>query len=559
MKTVETDVLIVGAGPAGAACAAFLSKYDVANLMISRHRSTAESPRAHITNQRTMECLRDAGLERECMAYASPPGHIEHTFWLRSMAGEELARAYSWGNDPERKGDYEVASPCLMCDLPQTRLEPLLVADAARSGSQVRFNTELESFDQDADGVSAAVKDRLTGEAIRIRAKYMVGADGARSRIAEQLKLPLIGKHGLGHAINVLCEIDLSNHVRYRHASLYATIQPGSSIWAPVGVVRMVRPWDQWLVALMVPDAVGVPSLPPKILSLSTWSINDIVAQHYSVGRVFCMGDAVHRHPPTNGLGSNTCVQDAFNLTWKLALVLQGKAGPALLESYNAERQPVGKQVVARANQSMGNNLHLWDLLGAGMRSALAPKEHAKAFDTPGGRTELRKTIESMKFEYHAHGVEMNVNYRSAAIVRESDAIEHKPVRDTELYYEPNTCPGSFLPHAWLGKRTSSPRVSTLDIAGKRRFTLFTGPGGEVWRKAVESATTGLGIDLHAVAIGPYLDYEDLYGRWHRVSGVQEAGCVLVRPDLHIAWRCRNLPNDPTETLDRILRQILAK
>jgi 2,4-dichlorophenol 6-monooxygenase len=316
--------------------------------MISRHRSTAESPRAHITNQRTMEFLRDAGLERECMAYASPPGHIEHTFWLRSMAGEELARAYSWGIDPERKGDYEVASPCLMCDLPQTRLEPLLVADAARSGSQVRFNTELESFDQDADGVSAAVKDRLTGEAIRIRAKYMVGADGARSRIAEQLKLPLIGKHGLGHAINVLCEIDLSNHVRYRHASLYATIQPGSSIWAPVGVVRMVRPWDQWLVALMVPDAVGVPSpspediaqrvrevigdpsLPLKILSLSTWSINDIVAQHYSVGRVFCMGDAVHRHPPTNGLGSNTCVQDAFNLTWKLALVLQGKAGPAL-------------------------------------------------------------------------------------------------------------------------------------------------------------------------------------------------------------------------------------
>ncbi len=319
MKTLETDVLVVGAGPAGGAAGVFLSKHRVTTMVISKHPSTAESPRAHITNQRTMECLRDAGLEQECMAYASPPHKIEHSFWLRSMTGEELARTYSWGNDPRRKSDYESGSPCVMCDLPQTRLEPLLLAEAARSGAHVRFSTELESFEQFEEGVTSTVKDRLTGERFKVKSRYLVGADGARSRVVEQLGIPLIGQHGLGHAINVLCEIDLGDHVRHRPASLYATVQPGSSVWAPVGVVRMVRPWDQWLIALMVPDSVGVatpsdadietrihevignPNIPIRILSQSSWSINDIVAERYSRGRVFCVGDAVHRHPPARG------------------------------------------------------------------------------------------------------------------------------------------------------------------------------------------------------------------------------------------------------------------
>ncbi len=520
MKTFETDVLVVGAGPAGGAAGVFLSKHRVTTMVISKHPSTAESPRAHITNQRTMECLRDAGLEQECMAYASPPHKIEHSFWLRSMTGEELARTYSWGNDPRRKSDYESGSPCVMCDLPQTRLEPLLLAEAARSGAHVRFSTELESFEQFEEGVTSTVKDRLTGERYKVKSRYLVGADGARSRVVEQLGIPLIGQHGLGHAINVLCEIDLGDHVRHRPASLYATVQPGSSVWAPVGVVRMVRPWDQWLIALMVPDSVGVatpsaadietrihevignPNIPIRILSQSSWSINDIVAERYSRGRVFCLGDAVHRHPPTNGLGSNTCIQDAFNLAWKLACVIQGKARHALLETYHDERQPVGRQIVARA--------------------------------------------------------EMNACYRSTAIVAEGDARDRTFDRDPELYYQPSTLPGSFLPHAWLGHRIPSSRVSTLDVAGKRQFTLFTGHGGEAWREAAHATAKRFGLPIRVVSIGPYLDFEDLYDIWRPLSGVQEAGAVLVRPDLHVAWRAAELPSDPGKSLAAVMAQILA-
>jgi len=572
---IETDVLVVGAGPAGASSAVFLSRHGVRNLVISRHRSTSETPRAHITNQRAMEALRDAALEPACRAVATPSQYIAHTFWLRTMVGEEIARVHAWGNDPARLGDYAAASPCSMCDLPQTELEPILVSEAARLGSLVRFSTELRSFEQDSGGVTAALLDRLSEQTITVRCKYLIGADGARSRVIEQLGIPLIGQQDLGLAFNVLCDMDLSDYVTHRLASLYGVIQPGSSVWAPVGVFRLVRRWDRWLIALIVPQVVGKPeptpqdveerirallghpTLPFKVLHTSRWTINDIVAERYSEGRVFCMGDAVHRHPPTSGLGSNTCIQDAFNLAWKLALVLQGKADAHLLESYNAERQPVGRQIVARANKSMAQNGILWDLLGAGTRRITSPSEHAAVFDTKDGRAALRAEIDKMDYEYHAHGVELNRQYASGAVVNEAPAAPPYP-RDPELYYQPTTRPGASLPHAWLGSRMPSPRVSTLDVAGKGRFVLFTGPGGQGWHTAAAAAAQATGVEVGVVSIGPYLDYEDLYGAWRRLCEVEEEGCVLVRPDLHVAWRSPTLPADPAATLTRVMRRLLG-
>jgi len=338
----------------------------------------------------------------------------------------------------------------------------------------------------------------------------------------------------------------------------------------------MVRPWDQWLIALIAPEAAGVPSpsaedimkriheiigdpaIPVKVLSTSWWTINDVVAEKYSVGRVFCMGDAVHRHPPTNGLGSNTCVQDSFNLAWKLALVLQGKAAPGLLDSFNAERQPVGRQIVARANKSMVQNQRLWDLFGGGLRSVLSAEDHAAVFDTPGGRATLREMLDLMQYEYHAHGVEMNRHYVSQAIVDDDSAIPFDYKRDPELYYQPSTRPGSFLPHVWLGKRAAGPRISTLDVAGKRRFTLFTGHGGDAWRDAAALASKQLGVEINVTSIGPYLDFEDTYGGWRRLSGIDESGCVLVRPDLHVGWRSARIIDNPNAVLVDVMRTILA-
>ena len=575
VKIVEVDVLVIGAGPAGAATSVFLGKAGIRTLMISRQRSTAETPRAHITNQRTMEALRDAGLEDDCMALASPGTHIEHSFWLRSMAGEELARSWSWGNDPRRSGDYRAASPCFMNDLPQTKLEPILVTEAAHLGVDVRFGWELRSFSQDVGGVVAQIIDRLTEEEITVRAQYMVGADGARSRVVEGLGLPLVGMHGLGNVFNVLCDIDLARHVEHRHGSLYSVIQPGSSYWAPVAVFRMVKAWNQWLVGLIVPQAAGKPEptladfeqriresvgddgLPIKILSTSMWTINDVYAERYSEGRVFCMGDAVHRHPPTNGLGSNTCVQDAFNLAWKLALVVKGQANPHLLESYDLERQPVGKQIVARANKSFLQNNRVWDLLGGGTRTEIAPEDHAAVFDTAEGRATLRAEIDRMKFEYHAHGVEMTRQYVSDAVIPDNTP-EPPQDHDVELTHKPSTRPGCVIPHVWLTQRTPGPRVSTLDVAGKGRFVLFTGASGNAWRGAGDTVSQRLGLDIKVVSIGAYQDYEDPYGWWSDFTGGNEEAAVLVRPDHIVGWRTLHMPAEPAAALQDAMSCILG-
>jgi 2,4-dichlorophenol 6-monooxygenase len=239
-----------------------------------------------------------------------------------------------------------------------------------------------------------------------------------------------------------------------------------------------------------------------------------------------------------------------------LAYVIQGKADARLLDSYHAERQPVGRQIVARANKSMVQNAIVWDLVGAGIGRVTSPSEHAAIFDTREGRAQLRSEIDKMKYEYHAHGVELNRQYVSEAIIGEPTPVHYE--YDSELYYQPTTHPGASLPHVWLGSRRPSPRVSTLDVAGKGRFTLFTGPGGTVWREAAVQLEESVGVEVTVIAIGPYLDYEDLYGTWRDLSEVEEDGCVLVRPDLHVAWRSISTPSDPTATLTSVMRRILG-
>jgi 2,4-dichlorophenol 6-monooxygenase len=574
VPSIETDVIVVGAGPAGGSAGLFLAKAGVGVLVISRYLGTADTPRAHIVNQRAAEVLRDAGIEEACRQVASPGSLLAHSFWLSSMTGEELARTWAWGNDPARSSEYLTASPCSMMDLPQDRMEPILLGEISRLGGHVRFGWELRSFTQDEDGVTADVLDRLSGEAVSVRAKYLVGADGARSRVVQQLGLPLVGQEGLGTSFNILCDVDLSEYTRHRNGSLFTVIQPDAA-FGPVVVFRMVKPWNQWLATLLVPAgvevepneidfleriklAIGKPDLPVTILSTSKWTINDVYAESYSSGRVFALGDAVHRHPPTNALGSNTCLQDGFNLSWKLAYVLRGLADPSLLDSFSAERQPVGQRIVTRANQSWREHLPLMGLLGAWRIAGMSEDDARDAISTSAGRRRVRDELERAAYNYMAHGVDMGARYSSGAFVDDSfpeSAVDH----DAELYYVPSTKPGSYLPHAWLVKREPSPLVSTLDLAGKGRFHIFTGPGGDRWREAAKEASRRTGIELGVTSVGPTLDYEDPYGDWSRVSEVDDDGCVLVRPDLVVGWRSRTSGEDAVERLLEAVRQILGR
>ena len=225
---VTTDVLVVGSGPAGASAALFLASYGTKTLIVTKYGTLSETPRAHITNQRTMETLRDMGLEERLMREATPWPLMSNTTFCTSLAGDELGRVPSWGTDTRRHADYELQSPCTMLDAPQTITEPVIMQAAQARGAKVRFDTEYLSHIQDDSGVTTTVRDRLTGSEYAIRSKYLVGADGARSKVAADLDLPFEGPGAVGGALGIIFEADLSRFVAHRPSVLYWMVQPGA-------------------------------------------------------------------------------------------------------------------------------------------------------------------------------------------------------------------------------------------------------------------------------------------------------------------------------------------
>lgn len=585
MADITTEVLIIGTGPSGSATAALLSSYGIQNVAINRYRWLANTPRAHITNQRAMEVLRDLGPEVEDEAYmfATRQDLMGENIFCESLAGEEIGRMKSWGNHPLSQAEHLMSSPTKMNDLPQTFMEPLLFKTACQRGTQARMSTEYLSHTQDADGVTTTCRDRLTGKDLTIRSKFLIGADGGKSLVAEHAGLPFEGKMGVGGSMNILFRADLSKYVAHRPSVLYWVMQPGADVGGiGMGLVRMVRPWNEWLIVWGYdingpePDVtpefatgvarqlVGDPALEIELLSASVWTVNNRYATRTANGRVFCMGDAIHRHPPSNGLGSNTSIQDAFNLAWKLALVLKGQAGERLLDSYDEERAPIAKQIVTRANQSIAEFGPIFEALGMG--EGVDPVQmqknlNARTEGTEAGehqREAIRKAIAFKKYEFDAHGIEMNQRYRSGAVVTDGQ-IEPAFTLDADLHYQPTTWPGARLPHAWVYRRDTGAEVSTLDLCGHGRFTLLTGLGGEAWLQAAAEVSQDLGLEIVTHMIGPRQTYIDHSGDWARASEIRDNGCLLVRPDHHVCWRSETASPGSKAALLRVMRSILAR
>ena len=582
---IETDVLVIGTGPAGSAMAALLATYGVEVMVVNQYRWLANTPRAHITNQRTMEVLRDLGhdVETEAYLHATEQDLMGENVFCGSLAGEEIGRMKSWGTHPLSRAEHQLASPSHMNDLPQTFMEPILYATACKRGAQGRMSTQYLSHMQDADGVTTTLKDRLSGRDYQVRSKYLVGADGGNSAVAEHIGASIEGKMGVGGSMNILFKADLSRYVAHRPSVLYWVMQPGADVGGiGMGLVRMIRPWNEWLIVWgydineAAPDVtpefatgvarqlVGDPDLEIDLISANTWTVNNAYAAHMQKDRVFIMGDAAHRHPPSNGLGSNTSIQDAYNLAWKLAAVVKGQAGERLLESYSEERVPVARQIVKRANQSIGEFGPIFDALGMDGGTdidKIKANMDARCNAGPEGekqRAALRAAIAFKKYEFDAHGVEMNQRYKSRAIVTDGQ-MEPAFELDHELHYQPTTWPGARLPHAWVFDRDTGDKVSTLDLCGQGKFTVLTGISGEAWCDAASSLAGDLGIDVQCHVIGPRQSYVDHIGDWARSREISDTGCLLVRPDQHVAWRAHEMAKDARGELSRVLSTLLGK
>lgn len=574
MEQLETDVLVVGAGPAGLTATALLAKLGVRALTVTKY-GTANSPRAHITNQRAVEVLRDLGLEERVQARALPHHLMGKQVFATGFAGRELSRMMTWGAGDDRIGEYRAASPTSMCNIPQHVLEPILLDHCQQAGADVRLHHEVTSVAQDAEGVTAMVVPRRGGPPFVVRAQYAIGCDGTKTVVGEAGGFEWEGQAGLGNAITVWIEADLAKYTAHRSGALFVVCEPGGddivSIWT------CIEPWNEWSTIFVrhgleaqelseeavlprVRAAIGDDRVDVRIKHISSWEFNHVVASRYRRRRLFIAGDAAHRHPPANGLGSNTSIQDAWNLVWKLALVVQGKAGDGLLDSYDAERQPVGRQVVDRANQSVGEMAAWLAPLGLhpGLDRTAALARLDGIFGPTGeaSRSALLDGLAVMDAQFNAHGVETNQRYDSAAVV--SDGTPFPPfVRNRELHHHATTHPGAPLPHAWLGRGTHD--ISTFDLGRYDGFALVTGADTEEWDRAAEVVASELGIpiDVFGVALGQA--YNDVLGEWTRRREVTERGCVLVRPDRIVGWRSHCLPPDPTGALRTALTQILDR
>jgi 2-polyprenyl-6-methoxyphenol hydroxylase-like FAD-dependent oxidoreductase len=498
-QTVECEVLIVGGSLVGLSAAAFLGQNGIAAQVVEKHAGTSIHPRAGYFHVGTMEAYRRIGLEPAILEAShrqfGPDGGIN---LVESLAGRELALFV-----PSINLGLEPFSPCKRFFITQQSLEPLLHRRAAELGADLHYSSELVDFAQDETGVTAQVRDVGSGDTRTIRARYMIAADGNRSPIRHKLGIGMSGPGWLSDSISINFKADCSQWLERRPMGVIYVANPdqrgffrfeadgkrgflvvntlgdpslpgAKHVSADVSVERCIE---------LVRSAIGVPDIAVEIEDVAPWKAEAVCADAYRSGRVFLAGDAAHVVPPTGGFGGNTGVQDAANLAWKLAKVLKGEAGEALLDSYEAERRPVGLLTVEQAYTRY-------------MRR-VTPEEVTPA--TPAQRDEL--TMELGQF------------YRSDAVVDGRGEGQPACLHPRET----RGAPGSRLPYASLGEDRT-----TVDVVSDG-MALLKGPE---FGESPELAAEGLA------------DYVLPPQTLHRF-GIGPSGALLARPDGFIAARAR--------------------
>jgi 2,4-dichlorophenol 6-monooxygenase len=592
MSDVEVPVLIVGGGGAGLTASMLLSQLGVESLLVSAWPSTSILPKAHVLSPRTMEIFCDVGVADEIYAKSTPAQNMQATAWYAGLAGphdgygREIGRLEAWGagyTDP----DYIAASACRTANLPQIRLEPILRkhAETLAGLDKVRFNHDMLSFAQHADGVTAQVLDKHTGDTYEVRCGYLLGCDGGRT-VGKLLGIQMEGVRDVMNMVSVHMTADLSRWARDPEVLIRWLVNPdfggmwASGVLVPMGPDHWGPNSEEWVFHLQysVDDAdamdqakvlermratLGVPDFNPEVHNISHWILEALVAERFRDGRVFLLGDAAHRHPPTGGLGLNSAVQDAHNLCWKVAAVVDGAASEALLDSYELERRSVDANNADRAMKNALNHVTVEQAIGLSSQASAAQNwDQLRPIwqDVPGAaqkRHLINTAIAAQTMEFRHHRVDFGYNYPQGAIVDDDQTPQAEPLESIRLY-QPSTRPGHPLPHAFV--ECAGRRTSTAELVGAGRFLLIAGEDGHAWCEAAAKLAKDYAIALEAVRIGVLSgDYIDVRCAWLKQREIGAQGALLVRPDRYIAWRSLGRVDNPYMELRNVFSQILHR
>ena len=515
MVPEEVPVLVVGGSLVGLSASVLLASYGVRHILVERHRGTAIHPRAASFHQRTMEIFRSAGLQPAVEA-AARREFVQNgaIIAVDTLNGRELACFYRSFNE-----GVEGLSPTSRLFITQIGLEPVLRERARALGAEHCYATELSGFEQDEEGVVAELRPRDGGPARTVRARYLVAADGTHSFVRTRLGIDMTGRGSFAECVTIYFKADMRALIGARNLSVVYVNQPGLlgffrfSITGDAGFLAVFRVGPDPTAARcaeLVRAALGVgAAFPVQIDDVQPWSATAATAAAFRRGRIFLAGDAAHIMPPTGGFGGNTGVADAHNLAWKLALVLQGRAGPGLLETYEAERRPQCELTVEQAFT-----------------------RYIKRVDPSLPAVNLAAPLDDAAIEL-------------GSVYDAGPALVEDP-------HHPSGRPGTRVPHVML--RRGDVPVSTLDLP-EQAFVLVAGVRGQDW-VAAATALAAAGAPLKSCRVGS-AELADPGGTFEASVGIGPDGAVLLRPDAVIAWRCVGPHPEARTELEDVLTRCL--